>query len=643
MAVPDGTIGARLAARDAERFVGRSRELEVLEGLLVDDPQRNVVLVHGAGGMGKSALLREAARRAERKGWATLIVEAADLPHGPDVLETMVAPIRDQPRALLVLDSWEGAEPLTVHLREGLLRDLPPGWVVVLSGRGAPDPAWGQGGWEHVVVDLPLEPLPPEDARRCARAHGVAPDRADPVAAWSQGLPLAIVLGAISGDLWEPGEPLGPGLAETMLRRLWGDGTDDLRVLATAAIARQTTVELLDACLDGGSSPSDAMDWLASLPFTSPLGRGLVLHAAVGDAVRAVVEARHPALAADLRARIAHHAHDEAVAAGASVSLDLALLERDPQIRWGFGWDRYGTYRLGGCRPGDADIVEARLTDADRATWWPAARRCFEEIPQHVWLLRRGDGTVDGFMIVASSADPEPALPDDALLGPWLEHARDRAALGASVIWRNATDLTPDGRARQTIGGGGLLVSGAPNPRFLYLPIDPSHPEAVAFSAALGGVHLPELDVDHGEGPTECHIVDLGPGGMLGSQLDAVLTEAGLPSVAAGTATARPDPAAVRAALSDWDRPDRLARNPIASGRTPAERTASVRTLVAQAVDDAFGTSPSEQQLRAVLVAGLLERHAAHEQVAAELHLSRSTYFRLLRTASGRLEAFLAS
>jgi AAA+ ATPase superfamily predicted ATPase len=52
------TLGQRLAREDARRFVGRERELGVLESLLADDPPAAVAFVHGAAGIGKSALLR---------------------------------------------------------------------------------------------------------------------------------------------------------------------------------------------------------------------------------------------------------------------------------------------------------------------------------------------------------------------------------------------------------------------------------------------------------------------------------------------------------------------------------------------------------------------------------------------------------
>ena len=60
-----------LAARDAARFVGRAEELARLEGLVGEDPPVSVVLLHGPGGVGKSALMRELARRVPRRAAPT--------------------------------------------------------------------------------------------------------------------------------------------------------------------------------------------------------------------------------------------------------------------------------------------------------------------------------------------------------------------------------------------------------------------------------------------------------------------------------------------------------------------------------------------------------------------------------------------
>lgn len=635
------TIGERLAALDAHRFVGRTAELEHLERFLAADGPR-VALVHGPGGIGKSSVLRELARRSERAGWEVVWVEARDLAPDTVALAAHVDPKRGAPKVLLVLDSWEQAEVLTRHLRDVLLPTLPEEWRIIVSSRLAPGAEWGQDGWEHIATELPVGPLDDHDARACARVHGVAEPEVDALAHWAMGSPLAIVLGAASAGGLTSGRAVPPEVAEPLVRRLLGRDPTRLALLGCAAIASRTDRATLAAGLPD-QDPDLGFAWLGQQAYTEVVGGGVALHAALAESLQTVLTRSHPLLDAQLRRRLAEHAHAVALASDLPVSLDLAAMIRDPTLRWGVGWDVHGRVHIDRARAGDADAIEARLDAEAHRTWWPGTRRCFEEAPDHTWVARRPGGGIAGFMVVTSTADEGAPVPGDALLSPWLEHARSRAAAGASVIWRNASVLDADHGIQAVLGGGGLLVSRVPNPRFLYLPIDPLHERAAAFSRSLGGRHEPTLDVDHGEGTTECHIVDLGPGAMLGAQLAAVLAELGPGPTEAPSGTAgRVEADDVRAALRAWDNPPELAQSPLARGRSTRDRSEAVRGTVERAISQAFGEGEQESLLRRVLEARYLERADTHEQAAAQLHLSRSSYFRHLKTATDRLVAELA-
>ncbi len=102
------------------------------------------------------------------------------------------------------------------------------------------------------------------------------------------------------------------------------------------------------------------------------------------------------------------------------------------------------------------------------------------------------------------------------------------------------------------------------------------------------------------------------------------------------------DASAVREALRSLRLPHLLARSPLAAGEGIAQRAESVRALIRAAVDDAFGDTHDELLLRRVLVRGYLDPAPSHERAAAELHLSRSSYFRRLRVASERVADTLA-
>ena len=105
------------------------------------------------------------------------------------------------------------------------------------------------------------------------------------------------------------------------------------------------------------------------------------------------------------------------------------------------------------------------------------------------------------------------------------------------------------------------------------------------------------------------------------------------------------DPAfreAVCEALRNLRIPLALAQNPLASGLGVVERAASVRALIDSATEHAFGDTIDERLLARVLARGYLDPAPSHEHAAAELHMSRSTYFRRLKAASNRVASCLA-
>src|SRR5579859_7065014 len=87
-----GTLAARLQQRDRDVFVGREAELDLLERCLDPGTPTSVVFVHGPGGIGKSTLLREVARRARERGYDTFLIEGRELAPTPDAIETLLAP-----------------------------------------------------------------------------------------------------------------------------------------------------------------------------------------------------------------------------------------------------------------------------------------------------------------------------------------------------------------------------------------------------------------------------------------------------------------------------------------------------------------------------------------------------------------------
>ncbi len=644
-----GTLAARMVDRDRDRFVGRSAELRFLERCLDENPPANVVLVHGPSGIGKSTLLRELARRAELRGRETFFVEGRELPPMPDALEAMLAGARVSEQPVVLLDTYERMTALGGYLRRGLLPTLPEHALIVIAGRGAPDANWFAGGWEGVATELELKALDTVDALDLLASRGLEDERAEMVVEWAEGSPLALALAAdtaVADTDWMPdgGAPT-PEIVRSLIRRLVEAELTGVRLsaLGVAAIARVTTVDLLQAVLPDCDAQEE-YERLQTLTVTEPLGDGLTLHDLVRRALRADLRHRDQERERELRRRIVDHLYERARMGDPLVSIDMAHLIENSAIKWGFGWEGSVDYRIDDVRAGDADQVRALLEARSFDEWWRLVRRFFSEAPERVAIARDRDDQLVGFMVCMSPATaPEFAL-EDPLVGPWIAHARTDARLGDSVLWHSSVDFTHDrrGRVQAMLGMAGVLRSGIANPRFAYMPINPANPDALTFARALGAEHLAELDLEVGARRIECHRIDYGPGGLVAAQRAVVYAELGLAAPRPIDGEPKLEFEAVREALRNFRVPHELARSPLARGAGADERAESVRELLREAAERAFGDNENEKLLRRVLIRGYIEPAPSHEQAAIDLSLSRAAYFRRLRAAAERVAEYLA-
>jgi hypothetical protein len=655
------TLGERLAARDRRRFVGRATELAFFDSLLVEDPPANVVLVHGPGGIGKSTMLREVARRAREHGRSPRLVDARELAPVPGQIEQALDGVDADTLPLVMFDTYERMTAAGAYLRQRLLPSLPDRSVVILAGRTAPEPEWFQGGWERVTVEYELQPLARTDALSLLEARGIEDQELQgQLISWSGGSPLALTLAADAvqaGGSWNPQRMEDrPELVRALIRHLAHTELDggNLDVMAVAALARATTPALLAEVLPDVDATA-AEEWLRTRSFAEQTNIGVTLHDIVRKAVRADLKLRDPERERELRRRIADHLYARALAGETRLITDLAELVDNPAIRWGFGAEGTVEYRVDDVRPDDFEAADERVRlRRGGAAWWGAARPIFEEAPECVVIARDRADQLAGICIFATPRTAPAAAERDPLLSGWLAHAREHYPDGNVMLWRDSLDLSRDAkgdlgsRVLAILNTGAILRSGLVNPRISYLPIDPANEAAVAFSKSINAQHVPELDVELGGLTHECHILDSGPGGMLGAQHATVYWELGLrppePSDASPVApVANVTRESVKALARRLDRPLELAASPLATGDTPEERAESVRRLFRDAAATAFGDSTDEQLLRLIAERGFLTRDTSHEAVADELNVSRATYFRRLRQASERLaDAILA-
>jgi len=649
----EGSLGDRLARRDEGRFIGRDAEIAFFDRLLAGQETDSVVFVHGPGGIGKSALLREVIRRAASDGWATWYLDGRELAPDPEELERTFAEASEEERPIIVVDTYEHAASLDGHLREQLVPGLPSRAIVVLAGRQPPSPGWSVAGWEHITRSLRLDPLSTQEGvRLIEKVSGVDASSRKALVEWSGGSPLALTLAtevALGEPDWdESGLESHSELINRLVDRLLGPQArvDRSDIIATAALARVTTATLLTAVLPG-QDPHEAYDWLRAQSITEPIGGGLAMHDLVRRSVQANLSATRPERERELRRRIADHFFDRALAGEPRHMVDLAELIQNPALRWGIGAEGAADLFADVLRPGELDDLSVEVLARGSDTWWEQTRRLADASPGHFIVARDAVQTLRGIAIAFTPANASPAALADPLVGSWIEHARQTVPDGNAILWRDSLDLTASdqgdlsSRVLAVLNTAAILRTGLANPRFLYLPINPMNEPSVAFARDSGSRHVPELDVKVGDVTHQCHVIDYGPEGLLGSQRATVYRELGLPPPPKAD-TSSPSPTTVttedvRQALRDFDRPSELSLSPLAVVLGGSDPSAAVRALLASAASEAFGGGPDERLMRELVDRAYVNSSVTHEQAADELHVSRTTYFRRLRQATGRV------
>ncbi|WP_033339322.1 ATP-binding protein [Catenuloplanes japonicus] len=638
-----GRLAERLRAARQQSFVGRRRELTGFRDALAGGPGAYAVLyLHGAGGVGKSTLLRRFADEARDAGRTVVEIDGGAVDAAGFEIEVAEG-------LVLLVDSFERCQGLEGWMRETYLPKLPAGAVAVLAGQEPPDPLWASDvSWSELLRVATLGDLDPGEAAELLRLRGVPDVLHESVLAFAGGHPLALSLAASAASRELPVSRWTPSrdVLTTLIDQLVGEVPSPAHrhALEVSAHAESTTEELLRAVV--GNRAAEIFDWLRRLPFIRSDRNGLHPHGVVRSALEADLRWRDPQGYERLHHNVATHMLDRArTASGEAVQPAMRALWHLLRAN-----DVVAPYEINPVRT-DGEVYATPLHPEDH----PWVRRMgADSAILRFWLDRRpeaftayrraSDHTLIAFAAHLRLTEPDPE-----------ELAVDPAVAQA---WAGAETAPPR-------PGEHVFIT-----RYLYPPIDrrPAQAgilmqlqslEAWIRSARLAWsfVVVPEPDrllplmafTDHHPVAGGARMmIDGHPHGVFGHDWRALPVDAWItalnarllfgpdarPGRPAFTVLSRADfDAAVRDALKNWHLPDALESNPLLGthligdrGGNPAQ---TLRDLIVEAVDS-LRDDAREGKLHRALATTYFHRAPTQEAAAEKLGVPFSTYRRHL-------------
>lgn len=303
------TLGDLRAHRQQALFVGRDWEAATLDR----GAGGGVFYVHGPGGVGKTALVRDFV---DRTGLPAVWIDAHDLEATPDgVMRALGGVLDARDACVIVFDSYELARGLDRWVREALLPRVPTGVVVIFATRDAPGEAWRTDPlWGTTIRPIALANLATTDAHEYLARRGVDSTQRTGAVEFTRGQPLALTLVA-DVCLQRAGEPFTPddhpdvvyALVERFAREV--PGARHRTALEACAVVRSCNESLLGAMLDE-PDVRELFAWLRGLSFVQHGHFGVFPHDLARDALVRELKWRDPDGLARFIARA--HAYYEA-------------------------------------------------------------------------------------------------------------------------------------------------------------------------------------------------------------------------------------------------------------------------------------------------------------------------------------------
>lgn len=302
----DASLARRLRAAHHDRFVGRTDELDLVRTALQSEERTfHLLYVHGPGGVGKTALLREIRYLCDEEGVPAHRLDGRNVePTEAAFIEVLqretelnwtggaLQPATECGSEVLLIDTFETLQPLTRWLRTTFLPGLPERMLLVVSGREPPPAEWRSDlGIQSIMEVRALRNLSPAESAAYLDKRDLTEAQREAILSFAHGHPLALSLAA---DMAEQNpdrtiDPIeSPDLVGTLLDRFLErvPSPAHRRAVEACALVRAMTAPLLSRLL-GRDDASDLFAWLRGLSFIEAGADGLVPHDVVRQALMA--------------------------------------------------------------------------------------------------------------------------------------------------------------------------------------------------------------------------------------------------------------------------------------------------------------------------------------------------------------------
>jgi DNA-binding response OmpR family regulator len=441
------TIRDLLVDRALRSFIGRERELALLETLFEEDGPL-VLHLRGSPGVGKSRLVGAFATRARRPGHAVVhldghAIEPTEagfvraLGGAPDATEVVVQRLAETgERVVLAIDGYEDLRLLDTWLRQALIPSLPVQVRVLLVSREAPVGTWlAAPEWQGLFQSLTLEPLAEPAAIELLAQLGVDAEQARGINQFARGHPLALTLAAATARE-RPDLDLEAATAQRVVEQLsqayLAHASDPLvrRGLRAGSVVRRLTIPLLRALLPD-CAPEDMYERIRALPVVDPAPDGLVVQDAVRHALAADLKAADPTAHRDYRRAAWRQLRTEVAGVGRAelwrYTADMLYLIEDPIVRHTFFPPGVASFAVEPARRADATAID-HIIDAQLGRqagellgrWWARA-------PQAFAVVRDPSGDTVGFSCVFERSSVSDAdLQLDPITAAWCAHLQQQ-------------------------------------------------------------------------------------------------------------------------------------------------------------------------------------------------------------------------